>query len=349
MKRFIQVLVIVSVVTTLLAVPALAQGGQGVKEIPYDSVPNFLKVPADVYMGEGIGVARNSKGHVFTYTRSGATRLYEFDEKGNFIREISPGNYGFEMAHGVRVDPQDNIWIIDEGTNMVVKFNPEGRTTMVIGHRPDPFAGLPTSATFYTNPNPPKPYEFDRPTDIAFDGAGNFFVADGYGNSRVAKYDKNGRFLKTTGSRGNGAGQLNTPHSIQTDAKGNVYVADRGNNRIQVYDNDLNLVKSITGIGAPWAVCITPGPHQYLYSSNSSPESNNSTQMATSGEIYKMELDGTILGKFGKGGKLLSEFSTTHAMDCKVENEILISEITSWRVQKVILKPGDAGAASKGK
>jgi len=215
---------------------------------------------------------------------------------------------------------------------------------MVVGHRPDPFEGLPTSATFYSNPNPPMPYRFDRPTDVAFDSAGNFFVADGYGNSRVAKYDKNGKFLKTTGSRGNGAGQLNTPHSIQTDAKGNVYVADRGNNRIQVYDIDLNLVKSITGIGAPWAVCITPGPHQYLYSSNSAPESNNSVQMATSGEIYKMELDGTILGKFGRGGKLLDEFSTTHAMDCKIENEILISEITSWRVQKVILKPGAATA-----
>src|SRR6185436_5270800 len=151
MKRLIVIFIVVSAVGTLLVVPALAQGGPGVKEIPYESVPNFLKVRADVYIGEGIGVARDTKGHVFTYTRSGATRLYEFDEKGNFIREISPGNYGFEMAHGVRVDSQDNIWIVDEGTNMVVKFNPEGRTTMVIGHRPDPFVGLPTSATFYTN------------------------------------------------------------------------------------------------------------------------------------------------------------------------------------------------------
>jgi sugar lactone lactonase YvrE len=340
MKQFIVFCVIVVSLTT----PAFAQGGQGVKEIPYESVPNFLKLPPNVYMGEGIGVARDSKGHVYTYTRSGATRLYEFDEKGNFIREISPGNYAFEMAHGVRVDAQDNIWIIDEGTNMVVKFNPEGRPVLMVGRRPDPFEGLPTAATFYQNPNPPMPYRFDRPTDVAFDAAGNFFVADGYGNSRVAKFDKEGRFIKTTGSRGNAPGQLNTPHSIQTDAKGNVYVADRGNNRIQVYDNDLNLVKSITGIGSPWAVCITPGPHQYLYSSNSSPESNNSTQMATSGEIYKMELDGTVLGKFGKGGKLLSEFSTTHAMDCRIENEILISEITSWRVQKIILKPAAAGA-----
>jgi sugar lactone lactonase YvrE len=338
MKRFIQVCIVI----VATAVAAFAQRGQGIKEIPYDMVPNFLKLPPNLYMGEGIGVARDSKGHVYTYTRSGATRLFEFDDKGNFVREIGPGNYAMEMAHAVRVDAQDNIWIVDEGTNMVVKFAPDGRPTLILGRRPDPFDGLPTTAVFARNANPPLPYRFDRPTDIAFDAAGNFFISDGYGNSRVAKYDKNGKFLKTTGSFGNGAGQLNTPHSIQTDAKGNVYVADRGNNRIQVYDNDLNFVRSITGIGAPWAVCITPGTHQYLYSSNSSPESNNSAQMATSGEIYKMELDGTILGKFGKGGKLLGEFSTTHAMDCRNENELIIGEITSWRVQKVILKPGAA-------
>jgi DNA-binding beta-propeller fold protein YncE len=342
MKRLIHTCVVIIIA---LAVPAFAQGGQGIKEIPYDSVPNFLKLPPNLYMGEGIGVARDSRGHVYTYTRSGLTRLFEFDEKGNYVREISPGNYGMEMAHAVRVDAQDNIWIVDEGTNMVIKFNQEGRPTLILGRRPDPFDGLPSAATFNVNQNSPLPYRFDRPTDIAFDAAGNFFIADGYGNSRVAKYDRNGRFLKTTGSRGNGPGQLNTPHSIQTDAKGNVYVADRGNSRIQVYDNDLNLIKSITGIGAPWAVCITPGPHQYLYSSNSSPESNNSVQMATSGEIYKMELDGTILGKFGKGGKLGGEFSTTHAMDCRNENELIVGEITSWRIQKIILKPGTTGSS----
>jgi DNA-binding beta-propeller fold protein YncE len=341
MTRIIPLFLILS----LLALPAFAQGGQGIKEIPYDSSPNFLKLPPNLYMGEGIGVARDSKGHIYTYTRSGLTRLFEFDEKGNFVREIGAGSYAMEMAHAVRVDPQDNIWIVDEGTNMVVKYAPDGRPALILGHRPDPFDGIPTSAIFARNPNPPLPYRFDRPTDIAFDAAGNFFIADGYGNSRVAKYDKNGRFIKTTGSFGNGAGQLNTPHSIQTDAKGNVYVADRGNNRIQVYDNDLNLVKSITGIGSPWAVCITPGPHQYLYSSNSSPESNNSVQMATTGEIYKMELDGTVLGKFGKGGKMAGEFSTTHAMDCRNENELLVGEITSWRIQKIVLKPGTTGAA----
>jgi len=308
-------------------------------EISYDSVPNFLKLPPNLYLGEGIGVARNSKGHVFVFTRSGETRLFQFDQNGNFVREIGQGLYGFEMAHAVRVDSQDNIWAVDEGTNMVIKFSPEGRVLMTMGRRPEAVEGVEATPAPGTPPPPAQPYRFNRPTDITWDPAGNIFISDGYGNSRVAKYDKNGRFIKSVGTRGTQAGQLNTPHSITSDAKGNIYVADRGNRRIQVFDSDLNLVKIYDNIGAPWAVCITPGSHQYLYSSNSNPDNNDSRQMAVSGEIYKMELDGTIVGKFGKPGKQAGEFSTVHAIDCRNENELVVAEITAWRVQKIILKP----------
>jgi streptogramin lyase len=290
-------------------------------------------------MGEGIGVATNSKGHVFVYTRSQETRLFEFDPKGNFVREIGEGLYGFAFAHAVRVDPQDNIWAVDEGSNMVIKFNPEGRVTMLLGRRPEPAdAGVATPAPG-VSASTPGPYSFDRPTDVAWDPAGNIFVADGYGNSRVVKYDKDGRFMASVGTRGAEPGQLNTPHTIAADAKGNIYVGDRGNSRIQVFDNDLKLKAIYDKVGAPWAVCITPGPHQYLYSSNSNPDTNNAELGAVTGEIYKMELDGTILGKFGTAGKQLGQFSTTHEIDCRNENELLVSEITSWRVQKIILHP----------
>jgi len=310
---------------------------QNVPEIPFESVPNFLKFPANLYMGEGIGVATNSKGHVFVYTRSQETRLFEFDPKGNFVREIGEGLYGFAFAHAVRVDPQDNIWAVDEGSNMVIKFNPEGRVVLLLGRRPEPTdAGAATPAASASTPGP---YFFDRPTDVAWDAAGNIFVADGYGNSRVVKYDKDGRFIASVGTRGAEPGQLNTPHTIAADAKGNIYVGDRGNSRIQVFDNDLKLKAIYDKVGAPWAVCITPGPHQYLYSSNSNPDTNNAELGAVTGEIYKMELDGTILGKFGTAGKQLGQFSTTHEIDCRNENELLVSEITSWRVQKIILHP----------
>src|ERR1700759_4760376 len=128
-------------VVFLFACPLFAQSkakAQNVPEIAYDSVPNFLKLPPNLYLGEGIGVATNSKGHIFVYTRSQLTRLFEFDQRGVFVREIGEGLYGFVFAHAVRVDPQDNIWAVDEGSNMVIKFNPEGRVVMTIGRRPEP-------------------------------------------------------------------------------------------------------------------------------------------------------------------------------------------------------------------
>ncbi|HXA50643.1 MAG TPA: peptidyl-alpha-hydroxyglycine alpha-amidating lyase family protein [Candidatus Acidoferrum sp.] len=305
-----------------------------VPEIPFESAPDVLKLPPNIYLGEGIGVATNSKGHIFVYTRAQATRLFEFDAKGVYLREIGEGLYGLVFAHMVRVDPQDNIWVVDEGSNMVIKFNPQGRVMMVLGRRPEPFDGPPP-----LTPPTAEPYEFGRPTDVAWDPAGNIFISDGYGNSRVVKYDKNGRFVKAVGSRGSEPGQMNLPHTIAADAKGNIYVGDRSNSRIQVFDSDLNLKTIYDKVGAPWAVCITPGPHQYLYSSNSYPDNNNSQLAAVTGEIYKMELDGTIVGKFGHAGKKLGEFSTVHEIDCRNENELLISEITAWRVQKLTLHP----------
>jgi len=317
---------------------------QNVPEIPYESVPNFLKLPANLYLGEGIGVATNSKGHIFVYTRSQSTRLFEFDQKGNFVREIGDGLYGFMFAHAVRVDPQDNIWAVDEGSNMVIKFNPEGRVVMLLGRRPESVEGLLATPGGTTPVPPAEPYRFNRPTDVAWDAAGNIFVSDGYGNSRVAKYDKNGRFITSVGTKGPAPGQLNLPHSIATDAKGNVYVADRSNRRIEVFDDDLTFKSIYDQVGAPWALCVTPGAHQYLYSSNSNPDNNNSDIAAVTGEIYKMELDGTILGKFGKAGKQLGAFGTVHAVDCRNENEIMVSEITAWRVQKLILHPQAKGS-----
>jgi len=318
----------------------------GVPDIPFESVPNFLKLPPNLYLGEGIGVATNSKGHVFVYTRSGDTRLFEFDRNGAFVREIGQGLYGFEFAHAVRVDAADNIWAVDEGTNMVIKFGPDGRVAMVLGRRPEAVEGLVAAPPNAPAPAP-EPYVFNRPTDVGWDAAGNIFVTDGYGNSRVVKFDKNGRFVKEAGSRGSARGQLNLPHTMAVDAAGNVYVGDRGNVRVQVFDNDLNVKAIYDTVGNPWAVCISPGPHQYLFVSNSLPDNGLAQYRDITGEIYKLELDGTIVGKFGKGGKRLGEFSTVHEIDCRNPDELLVSEITAWRVQKILLKPALATVSGK--
>jgi NHL repeat len=367
-----------------------------IPEIPYDSAPNLLKgFPEDTYLGEAVGVATNSQGHIFVYTRAGSVqvtmgtertfvrgnggaRLFEFDQSGKWVREIGQGLYGFVFAHVVRVDPQDNIWVVDEGANQVIKFNPQGQVIMVIGRKPEaitvpggaqggrgggggeeapagrgggaPAAGgargggagaggggggggrggggaLPGAGV--------EGETFNRPTDVAWDAQGNIFISDGYGNARVAKFDKSGVFVKTWGSAGTAPSQFNTLHSIAVDTAGNVYVGDRGNKRIQVFDNNGTFKTMYLGVGAPWAVCITPGAHQYLYSSNS----NGTGDFDHGGEIYKMELDGKILGKFGRPGKLMKEFGSVHEIDCRNENELFVGEITNWRVQKLTLHP----------
>jgi len=340
------VIVVLGLAAAAPAFPQSKAKAQNVPEIAFESVPNFLKFPPNIYLGEGIGVATNSKGHVFVYTRSGETRLFEFDQNGAFVREIGQGLYGFAFAHAVRVDPQDNVWAVDEGTNMVIKFNPAGRVTMVLGRRPEAVEELTnfTGQGGYSGAN--KPYSFNRPTDVAWDKDGNIFVADGYGDSRVVKYDKNGRFIKSAGTRGSGQGQLNLPHTLATDAQGNVYIGDRSNARVQVWDNDLNYKAIYDQVGSPWAICISPGPHQYLFVSNSVPDNGDSRAAAQTGEIYKMELDGTIVGRFGKAGKALKEFSTVHEIDCRNPNELFVSEITDWRIQKIVLKTAPAKSSA---
>jgi hypothetical protein len=331
------------------ASPVLAQmkaTAQNVPEIHYDSVPNYIKLPPGLYMGEAMGVATNSKGHVFVYTRSANTRLFEFDQNGKFVREIGEGNYGFEFAHSVRVDPEDNIWVVDEGTNLVIKFNPAGRIMMVLGHRPDQVDGA--LATTNAPPPPAEKYIFGRPTDVGWDPQGNIFVSDGYVNNRVAKYDKNGRFLKQVGSekKGSGPDQLSLPHGIAVDLHGDVYVADRSNNRVAVFDNDLNPKTTYNNVGTSWTVCVSPGPHQYLFSSNSNPNGNPPGSWDTTGEIYKMELDGTVVGRFGHASKQFGGFQVVHMMDCRNPNQIIVAEIEAWRVQKLLLKPGGASGSA---
>jgi sugar lactone lactonase YvrE len=306
-------------------------------QIPWKSEPNFLKIPVGMEFGETMGIARNSRGQIYVFTRRGdGSRLLQFDHNGNFMREIGKNSYAFTMAHGVYVDAQDNVWTIDEGTNTVVKWNPTtARPEMILGRRYEMTEGLaPTVAPM----PPPHPYAFNRPNDVVVDAQGNIFVADGYNNSRAIKYDKNGRFVASTiGTRGREPGEMHLPHSITADNAGNIYVGDRNNGRIQVFSNDLTLRGMYEHVGAPWSVCITPGPHQYLFASNSNPDQNLASVNAVTGEIFKMELDGTVVGKFGKSGKALGELSTVHDMDCRNENEILVGEIVSWRAQKLIL------------
>src|SRR5438270_3527078 len=233
----------------------------GVPEIPFTTVSNFLKLPPGESLGESVAVATNSKGNIYVYHRRDTTRLFEFDKNGAFLREIGKGYYGFEFAHSVRVDKDDNIWTVDEGTNLVTKFSPQGKVLMVIGRRPPAIDG-PVIAP--AGPNPPaQKYILCRPTDVGWDPQGNIFNSDGYCNNRVVKYDKNGRSDAQAGSEKTGAAprEFNLPHWLQADERAHVWVADRSNFRYQVLDNDLKPIRQINNLGVGWTACISSGPH----------------------------------------------------------------------------------------
>ncbi len=358
MKRF------ALAVSLCLAVPlSLFAQGQAVPEIAFDSVPNFLKLPPDVHLGETAGVAVNSKGHVFVFSRSNTTgpaygasaaQLLEFGPDGTYIREIGHNLYAWSYAHAVKVDQEDNIWVADKGSDMVIEFDPAGRVEMVFGRKQEAADESTGPVKHVKPPLPPVDGMFRQVTDMTWDNAGNTYISDGYINSRVAKVDKNGKWLMSFGEPGSGPGQFNTPHSIAADAAGNIYVADRGNRRIQVFDGSGKFLRQITidvpfdyantpaaignkpaqnatgtmASGSPWAICITPGPHQVLYASDAFP-----------GRIYKLSLDGKVLGVLGETGKQLKQFGWIHEMACPSENELFVAELLNWRVQKLVLHP----------
>jgi DNA-binding beta-propeller fold protein YncE len=341
MKRLIQALLTASMITV---VPATAQ--KEAPEIRFDSVPEALKLPAGLYLGEVGGVATNSRGDVFVYTRTGhptitigtarpfahdGSRLFEFDRNGKFVREIGKDSYGFMFAAQVRVDPSDNIWVVDQMTNMVMKFDPQGRVAMLLGRKAEA-VNVPARPAGGDGAGQPTDL-FNRPTDVAWDAAGDIFVADGLGNARIAKFDKEGKFAKSWGKKGTAPGEFANVRSIAVDAQGNVYAADGGNKRIQVFDNDGNFKTAFADVGNAQALCMTKGTNQLLYVSNSNPP----TDIDRDGEIYRMRLDGTITGKFGRAGKLLKEFGTVNAIDCSSENTLYVGEIGNLRVQKLIL------------
>ena len=346
----------------LLATP-VARAQQSVPELAFDSVPDFFKLPAGANFGEVSGVAVNSKGHVFVFTRANsahgpayapsAALLLEFGPKGEFIREVGKDLYGWSFAHTVRVDKDDNIWAVDKGSDMIIKFNQAGRVTQVYGRRKE---SADEESKPWEHPNPPLPAIdglFRQPTDVAWDSAGNIYISDGYVNSRIAKYDRNGDWVKSWGERGTRPGQFNLPHAIVIDRNDNVYVGDRSNRRIQVFDTEGRFLRMFTidvppapgtrpvngnmptgerlaaTIGAPNSICITPGPNQVLFVGEST----------FPGRLFKVALDGRVLGVIGKSGRQLKQFSGVHQLACPSEYEVYAAETSNWRVQKLILHP----------
>lgn len=297
-----------------------------------------LTIPGQT-IGETVGVARNAAGHLFLFSRTGktaqvkgsaASMLFEFDPTLKYVKEWGPNSYGAGFAHTVRVDKDQNVWAVDEGTNMVVKYRPDASVAMVLGRKEEPLDWLEKFAEegeHLEGTPPARPNVFNRPTDVTWDPAGNIYVTDGYNNSRVAKFTKDGTWVKAVGERGAGPLQFNTPHGIAADNAGNIYVADRGNRRVQVLDGDLKLVRMMDGMGAPWSVCVSPGATQYLFSGDGN------------GKIYKFSLDGKLLGwaqtslGHGQNGCLV------HELHCESDMVLYKGDCSTWTVEKLTITP----------
>ena len=343
-----------------------ASSATPVPEIAYDADADFLKLPDNWFLGEASGVAVNAQSHVFVFSRGSTTgpayaaaaaQLLEFGPDGAFIREIGHNLYAWSFAHTVKTDAQGNIWAMDKGSDMVIRFNPAGRVTMVFGRKQEASDEDTGPLKHPKPPLPPVDGMFRQVTDITWDSKGNGYISDGYINSRVAKVSPTGEWLGSFGSPGDGPGQLNTPHSIAIDAEDHIYVADRGNRRIQVFDTDGHVLRQITidvpydpaakpaignrpdqnppvgtaktmVAGSPWTVCITPPPNQVLYASDAFP-----------GRVYKMTLEGKVIGMLGRAGKQPGQFGWIHQIACPSENTLFVAELLNWRVQKLTLHP----------
>ena len=315
MKR----LLVSALFLTSVAVPLSGQGGRGARAVPAAGPPapqlafhieeDFFKLPENIWPSEAVGVALNSKGHIFLLNR-GNHPLLEFGTDGSFIASMGEGSTIFHAAHSVRFDAEDNMWLVDAGNNVVVKFTAKRRIVQALGRRLEPWVYM----THGIERAIPGPASFYQPTDTAVGPDGSTYITDGYGNSRVVKFTREGNLVKYWGDRGARPGQFNTPHSIVIDRNANLYVADRQNNRVPLD-------------GLAWSLCITPGPNQVIF-------------VGSVGKVYKMGLDGKVLGTFGKLGRLPGWFDSIHAIACPDEKTVYVANEFSYRFDKVVLDQG---------
>jgi DNA-binding beta-propeller fold protein YncE len=205
----------------------------------------------------------------------------------------------------LRIDADDNIWTTDDGNQLVLKFDPSGNVLLVLGR-----LNLAAEANWL----------FNRPTDVAFAKNGDIYVADGYGNSRVVKFDRDGNYIKAWGKYGTGPSEFNAPHSVAVDKEGRVYVADRENQRIQLFDADGNFIKQWKGIGYPYGLVITPDQHVWMVDGGYD-------------RIVELDQNGKILGAFGEPGHKPGQMGWGHYIAMGPDHTIYLADVLNWRFQ----------------
>jgi DNA-binding beta-propeller fold protein YncE len=274
------------------------------------------KLPEGWHYVEAAGVAVDSKDRVYVFNR-GEHPLIVFDREGNFLRSWGEGRVG--RAHGITIGPDDEVWLTDDGNHTIRKFTPEGTLLLTIGD-PDKPATLQSG----------KP--FNRPTHVALSPlTGDLFISDGYGNSRVHKYDPKGRHLFSWGEPGTDPGCFNLPHNIATDAEGLVYVADRENHRVQVFDAEGRYLVQLNNLHRPCGLLIDRREGGTIYVGElGSDLAVNQSVPNLGGRVSILSLKGDLLGRVGDRfrGEGPGQFVAPHGVVTDSRGDLYVSEVS---------------------
>ena len=306
----------------LTVVPALAQRPsdpalvvpQEAPPLDFVAVSEPLKLPAGVTMGAAASVAFDSKGHLYVLNR-GPQPLAEFDANGRFIRSFGEGL--FVRTHGMDIDRDGNIWVTDVGSHIVVKLSPEGQVLLTLGTKGE--AGEWNEAAGVRRLN--------EPNDVAIARSGDIFVVQGHtpgakGDPRVLRFDRSGKLIHSWGGKGKDPGKFDVAHGLAIDARGQLWVADRENQRIQVFDQDGKFIRELKYAGLPCGLDIG---NESIYMVN-----------GFAGQVVKMDLNGTVLGAVGRPGKGVGEFGEAHFIAVSPKGELWVADTVNRSVQKFV-------------
>ena len=303
----------------------------------HEVVPGWPSLPEDHVLGLCAGVGVDSHNHVFVFHRrervwstpfpkepiAAATVSVIDGQSGKLLASWGAGR--FIMPHGLTIDREDHVWLTDVGLHQVFKFTHDGSLLLTLGERGKPGADAS---------------HFNLPTDVAVLPDGSFYVSDGYRNTRVVKFAADGRYEFEWGGKGDAPGQFNLPHGIAVDARGRVFVCDRTNSRLQVFNARGKFLAQWKGphIGRPYGVAVGPDGHIYLIDGG-----DPAAQPAERGKAVELDAEGGVLDTFGSPGKGSGQFQTGHDIAVAPDGAVYVAEGAGKRVQKFVRKAG-AGA-----
>jgi DNA-binding beta-propeller fold protein YncE len=288
--------------------------------------PTWPRRPDNVSWGAMSGIAIDKACRIWVFTRA-KTPVQVYDAAGNYVRGWGDGL--IKSAHGLRLDHDGNVWVSDEKAHVVMQFTPEGKLLKTLGT-----PGVPGEDGTH----------FNRPTDMAFSPRGDVFVTDGYGNNRVVHFDRDGRFVKAWGKLGVKPGEFSVPHAIVRDSKGRLYVADRNNVRIQVFDENGKFLDEWRSLLVPWGLCVTANDEIWACGSSPMPWIGNQDRL---GAPPKDQL----VMKFAPSGKLLTlwtipkgedgkerpdEVNWLHCIAADARENLYLGDVRGQRIRKFV-------------